>query len=487
MTSVQNHRLLLSGSKIFLIGLIFFSMTSCALFKKAETNDKVYQTGDELDEIQGKVVFNPQTGEYEKVNSILGKLDTVHWVDKPKDIYRPITSSTKFDDFTLDNPQNASNSRESIMKTDYEVTYVLPFLSNKYNPSTDKINKNSNWALQYYAGARLAFEQLNAEGINLHVHVFDSEASTNKVNELIATSQALQNSDLIIGPYKRKNITLLADFAKKNNITMVSPHSAGMNLTTENFNYIQVNPSLKAHCQAITENALKHFTYDQIVLCVRNKPEEIQRLRYFQDALHEITGNDSIQFKQYIITDNTADFSQIDVLPHLFEDKTTVFIVPSWSNKTFIYSLLRNLSVARAQNNFDIAVYGMPQWMRYDDMDFDFYENFSLRVSNSFYIDEMNANTQNFKRNYYERYHIIPTKSAYLGYDETLFFGKMLQKYGTKFQNEISKNEYKSIFSTYKIKPIIKKTDLGVEIEQFENKFLHILKYENFYFQNDDL
>jgi ABC-type branched-subunit amino acid transport system substrate-binding protein len=34
---------------------------------------------------------------------------------------------------------------------------------------------------------------------------------------------ALKNADLIIGPYRRDNIRMAAEFAKRNEITMISP------------------------------------------------------------------------------------------------------------------------------------------------------------------------------------------------------------------------------------------------------------------------
>ena len=50
----------------------------------------------------------------------------------------------------------------------------------------------------------------------------------------------------------------------------------------------------------------------------------------------------------------------MDLLPFLELRDTSVFILPSWSNETFIYSFLRKLDVSRDASSY-IVVYGMPQ------------------------------------------------------------------------------------------------------------------------------
>jgi hypothetical protein len=85
---------------LLLILALLFSLSSCDIFKPARDTkkDKVYEDDKgELGEIQGRRVYNPETGEYEIIRVVTGKLDTVSWVELPAKKFPPITSDGSFD------------------------------------------------------------------------------------------------------------------------------------------------------------------------------------------------------------------------------------------------------------------------------------------------------------------------------------------------------------------------------------------------------
>lgn len=260
MTLAQSLLQRLNGSKFFLFFFcICCSFASCTLFQpasKADSGNK--KNKEELDPIQGRKVFDPETGTYVIVEETpTEKMDTIIWKNLPSDSYPPITSAS---DGFIDNNTNEViriDNYGSEILTSYNLSIVLPFLSHRFDDTAEDVYPDSRYALNFYAGARMALDELGDQGVRLNVNVYDSKASENTVRDLLRTDPDLPNSHLIIGPYRRQNVQKVADYAKKENITFISPYSASANLSSANPFYLQLSPTLQSHCEAITKHALE--------------------------------------------------------------------------------------------------------------------------------------------------------------------------------------------------------------------------------------
>ena len=299
---------------------------------------------------------------------------------------------------------------------------------------------------------------------------------------------------MIIGPYRRDNVRLVAEFAKRNEITYVSPYSASSELSENNPNYIQFNPTLQTHCEAITSHAREYYETDQVVLVARNNPSELARFDYFHDRNWEIElaesneeerKPDTTRFREYIISQSSVDLDEVDMLPLMELQDTMVFIIPSWSDEKFVISFLRKLDLVNTEENH-IVVYGMPQWMKYERVDYDYFEKLNVHISSSTFIDPFSTDIQFFKRKYFNAYGSSPRDEAYMGYDITLYCGRMLQKYGTKFQYWLDREMDRYMHTKFEFQQKVDPTTRGREkyqIDQFENKYVNILKFQDYQFQ----
>ena len=332
----------------------------------------------------------------------------------------------------------------------------------------------------------MALEDLDAEGVKLNVHIIDTEASEQKVTRDYRTNTDLRNSHLVIGPYRRDNVRLAGDYAKQVDHVLVSPYSASSGLATRNPGFVQVSPTLETHCEAITRHARARFRPDQIVLVCRDKEAEIQRLQYFQDENARLTGfREAPRFREYVVAEEGENFDALDLTPLLEVSDTTVFIIPSWSSETFIYSFLRKIDLARSEFNH-IVVYGMPQWMEYEIIDYDYYEKLNVHVSSNIYLDQLSSDVKFFKRRFYERYGVAPPDEAFIGYDVMYYFGRMLHKNGTRFQYVLERQPAEALHTLFDFERVVIPTTTGREnppIEYFENKFVNILRFQDYQFR----
>jgi hypothetical protein len=471
---------LLPFLSFFVIVLVSTLSTSCG-------GGKTNTPASEIVTPEGKKIYNPKTGRYEFPDEVMGKMDTVEWTDAGLSANDPIGSdSSQYLEEKLNtlDPNSRNNNGTGILGS-YNVAIMIPFNAHKVNDLEGGIHASSIASLHFYEGAKLALGQLSNEGANLKVSVMDTKGSESAASSILNRS-ALQDAHLIIGPYRSKHLGKVAEFAKTNRKTLISPVNTSGNVTAENPFYLQANPSLQSHCEAIMKHALSQYSADQIVLVVRDKGAEVNRLKYFQDTHQLISGSFVTPLREYRIDPKVAEeFGELDLMPYIKKDQTTVFIVPSYSNETFVSNIMRQIEIAKGRN--DVVVYGMPRWMEYDRISYDYFENLKLHVSTANFVDKDNDKIIEFTKKFYEEYGTLPEEDAFKGYDLTLYFGRQLMKHGINFKDVIDTETAQMLSTKFSFERNITPEDAANErfdkINYIENKYVNILKFEDYYFQ----
>jgi ABC-type branched-subunit amino acid transport system substrate-binding protein len=462
-------------------------LPSCGALKKKPVKDKVYNTGDTLEEIRGQKVYNPATGRYEDMKDVMAKMDTVRWKENPNPGNPPITSSTVLVP-TADKPNVSSPTAPSAkteFKSSYRMSMLLPFLTDAID-SMGNFHPSSAWAIQFYAGAQVAFDRLRQEGVSLEVDVFDTNADETNIEKLLRTNRSLQSADIVIGPYKRDHVTMVADYFKNRNTLVVSPYSASSGLSSQNPNYVQINPALETHCRAITRFVRKKYPAEQVVVVVKNTSTEVSRLAFFQDENSKINGTaQGKKMRELLAPDPVTSLSTTEITSLLVPNKTTVFIMPSFSDMKFVNQFLRTLNTVKGTNQ--VLVVGMPQWLDMENPDYDLFTSLNLHLSSSFFLEPDSYEVKAFRQNFYQRFGSLPENEAYTGYDITLYFGRMLKKYGTLPQEKFAlETKARYLHTDFQIEPNSVSGTGGAErkpvVNQYENKAIFILKFQDMQF-----
>ncbi len=508
MILVPNLRQPLNGNNWLLLVSAMLLFQSCELFKPlqpVEKPDKSAKPKEDktLDEVQGRKVYDPESGTYVVIETApVEKMDTIRWKDvlvDPKQIIRSSQEAYLVEEKAkqaevLQSGEIAPGVKTELLSS-YNVSVVLPFLSDRFSTTTNALPPNADWALNFYGGVKMALEDLGSEGLNLNLSVIDGkETSDATAQQVIRSNQDLQKAHLVIGPYRRETAVFLADFAQRynsdsdprNDKIIFSPYSTATDITLNNPGYIQVNPSLQTHCEAITRHVRQRYRPEQVVLVCRDKEQEVKRLKYFQEENARLSGGFNVQpFREFVVPEN-ADINNADLLSLIRFSDTTVFILPTWSNETFVYSFLRRLDLARRANT-TIMVYGMPQWMSYEIIDYDYYERLNVHVSSNTFLDPLSTEVQFFKRRFFDRYGAVPKDEAYLGYDVMLYCGRMLKKYGTKFQYALEQERAQMLHTQFDFERVVIPTTTGADrfqpIQRFENKYVNILRFQDYHFK----
>ncbi len=503
MTSVPSHRQPLSGNSALrycLLTLLLTTVTtSCELFRPVNTtgtgtSSRPDRADEDLDVVQSRRVFDEETGTYVEVNAPTQPMDTIQWEEISLEDNPPIGEDTTyaFAPVAADGPaapglppvrQLGTGRNGSRLLSGYGVDFVLPFLSDRNPEGATSIDPNSLWALHFYSGAELALEDIREENgeISYDVRVQDSRGNPAKVRSVLESAE-YQRSQLVIGPYLKENVTLVADAVNGQEKVLISPYSAATGISKNNLNYIQVNPTLETHLRELLGHAYRTQGADRIVLVA---PEgQRARLAYFQDEYRLLSGDDEVAPLDELLIGE--EFPPLD---SLLDGQRTVFMVPVYDNETFVANFLRQVYQATIDEQGDnVAVYGLPQWEAFERLNPEFMENTNVHISSSVFIDPLDPDVQEFRNRFYDRYAALPRNEAYIGYDITRYFLKMAARYGTRFQFELEQNPEDLIHTSFRFAPVavIPAGATDVEeavIDRFENQFVNILKYTDYAFK----
>lgn len=474
MISVQNRQLRLNGNRYYFLvfSLLFLFLISCNPAKKTQQSQNT-KTGSEVGPSKPT------------------KIDTIVW-NQPVEVKPPITSTSVEPKGKTNDPVVIVGNDDPVFikKAEYNIAIIMPFNSSNFNGSEIPTDKGTRRALEFYQGSKLALNQLVSEGMNLNVFVGDSKG--NESIPSLTNRPEVTNADLILGPVKRDACMAMAQMAKRNRIPMVSPYNPSATVTKDNPFYVQVNPSLSKHCYAITEHIRTNHPDANVTLVSRDLSAEMNRFSYFQEANRMIEGSNQVSpFSEFVISSGTEEdmYPNLDFSSKIKPGEKNIIVIPSWSSESFIYAVLGNLSNLTRSN--EIIVYGMPQWADFEKINYDFYEMLQVHISSSNFVDMDDLNVRAFAQNFYTAYGLPPSEDAFSGYDVTLFFGRMLNEYGKEFTGFLE-NEKETYFHTNfefernLIAPYSGAVENEGNIQYFENNFLNILKFQDFYFKREN-
>jgi len=357
----------------------------------------------------------------------------------------------------------------------YHLAFLMPFLSSQMTGGA--VPEKSRLAVQFYAGAKVALEQLSTEErINIVADVWDTQANDADFQKLM-TNPRLEKASVFIGPVRSSHLESFAPWTKARRKILISPESPSTDLTAQNPDFIQINPSLRAHCEAITRYIRKASRPDAVTLVCKQK--EAERLVYFQDANTSIGG--STRFAELLVSDETNNFDKVDLRRYLRAGRTSVFVIPTWASQDFVMAFLRRLKEVKGSNQ--VEVYGMPQWRNFDAIDAEYLSSLNVHISSSSWLDYSKQEVKDFQEKFYTATGTIPDEDGFNGYDVTLFTGRMLAKYGLSFPerlDDVTTSTLRGQFSFSKIFGSGAVDDGRNSPDYWENTFVHILKFDKF-------
>lgn len=313
---------------------------------------------------------------------------------------------------------------------DYKDQLVL--MADSFKIREDRIvYARSESFLEFYEGVLLAVDSMKQAGMNITLHVFDTNQSASKINSILY-QPAFKDIDLIIGPVFPELQGPVADYAKMRGIPMVSPLSSSGNLEDNNPYYFKINPTKEFLIQK-TANYIadEYFDKNMVVLSMgnyQNLPEaklvDMAREKFFFSPYRD--QSKQVLFHEYNLErEGSLGLSRI-----LQKDQENVFIIPS-ATEAQVSVAVTNLNAAA--ENYPVTLIGLSNFQRYKSIQTEYFHHVRMNLLSPYYVDYKSPAVNRFLGKFRSNYSAEPSQFSYQGYDVAFYFMSALYDYGKDF------------------------------------------------------
>ncbi len=345
------------------------------------------------------------------------------------------------------------------------ISMLLPFnLDNLNSGYSQGTLSRANLSLDFYQGFKLALDSLTAQGYNYKLLVYDTK-DVPAVASNIAYTPAIRTSNLVVGPVFPDDLqaftNVLAGTGKS--ILTVSPLSPAAPATVKDQYLVTVATPLEYHVWSAAEYINDHYKPKKIFILKSGYSDENTFITPFRKDI------DSLGKRKIKIIAPTIVRGQLNgLIPQLSTTEENIFVIPS-TNQPFLMVTLHSLdSLAK---KYPVTVFGHPSWRKFSYLKPDLLQRLKTHITTTDRVDYKSAPTVAFIRTYRKNYHSEPTHYALMGFDEGMYFGKLLGEDPENLK-KLDKKDYNGLLNKYHF---IKKPGLG-----WINTHANILQYDNF-------
>ena len=364
--------------------------------------------------------------------------------------------------------------------TRYHVAVFLPlYLDSAYdaagNYRFDQVfPKYLNPGLEFYEGLDLAMDSLRKKNVPLDITVYDTRSTTKTVQQILS-EPAFSKTQLIIGLVNVTELRLLAGAAKNREIPFINvnfPNDGGVTLNPE---FIILNSTLLAHCEAIYKFIQRNWATSDIFY-VRRSTQDDDRLRTYYADIEKKTASVPLKMK-YVNMDNNQDFNRL--IASMDSNRKTVIVVGSL-DENFGKSVCAKL--APYNKSYQMKMVGTPTWDAIADFNTPAYSDEQIYYTTPFYINPVDSLVISIQQYFKTRFYSRPSDMVYRGYETILHFGQLLSAHQGRLDGSIGERKY-IVFNDFDIQPVFTNSGAGsppvMTLQYLENKKLYFIKKVN--------
>jgi ABC-type branched-subunit amino acid transport system substrate-binding protein len=311
-----------------------------------------------------------------------------------------------------------------------DVAVLLPFRLDEFSTSKRRSNQ---FAYDYYLGLTMAKEQLQTEGINVNLWAYDVVNDANGMKTIV-DNKNFQLSDIVIGPLYAGSFEVTADFVSNSNAIMLNPLSTDANLLKSGRNIYLGHPSINFQTQKAAQWMRTLSPGLSAVIYYGNTSKDSAMAASYASEWKskggKVTIMSKIQSDREWLEGNIPSF-ETNKPAHI-----ALFSSDGESGGNLMEVLngrkLNTLPVLATSTSFNnqqsrVSRYGA-----------------RLSLIDPDYVDREKENIRQFQKSYYNKTSTFPSVYSYQGYDQLLFFARMLSKYKDKLPDGLQARKYGS-------------------------------------------
>jgi len=281
-------------------------------------------------------------------------------------------------------------------------------------------------AAQFNAGAMLALDSLKSLGLDAEVFVVDMGEDPRTWNGVLKRPE-IKNVDLFIGPFHRSAIDQLAKVAPSAHIVCPVPQSNKVILGNP-----KVSKVTATRVDLIRHSAryvVQRHGRDNIIMLKPDIHADREAVDQMQRALNAALAGQAGRSGDSVLVIPTGRRDVGKLVSH-FKSGLNVVVVPSEDLEyvTNVVAILRPMASKQ-----QIAVVGMESWSAMETVSATDLETLGFMFASASFVDYEDPDTQAFIKAFRERFKNDVDEYAFLGFDVTFYYGRMLMTYGRGF------------------------------------------------------
>lgn len=311
----------------------------------------------------------------------------------------------------------------------WDVSVLLPFRLEEFTTSSKR--RTNQFAYDYYLGLTLAKEKLKSEGINVNLWAYDISNDPKPMQE-IASNAAFRKSDLVIGPLYTNSFDVAIDAVGESEVVMVNPLSTDSNLLKASSNIYLAHPgigyqiqkgaqwmrtvapgqSIAVYYGGNAKDSIMAFTYAEEWKSKGGKILEMLKIRPDREWLEGKVSTFETTKPSHIALFST----DAGLGPNLVEVMNG--------------RKLNSVSMLATSTSFNMQQSSVKSYAS------------RLYLLETDYVDRDKEAIREFQKSYWNVTNTFPSVYSYQGYDQLLFFGRMLNKYKDRLKDGIKYSKH---------------------------------------------
>jgi len=308
------------------------------------------------------------------------------------------------------------------------VSVMLPFRLDEFNTSKRRTNQ---FAYDYYSGLVQAQKQLETEGIKINLVAYDVTNEAKSINGIVGNPE-FQQSDLVIGPLYPSTFDVAAGYVSNANMFMLNPLSTDASLLNRGENMYLAHPSIQFQIQKAADwmktvapgpavavyygnnakDSVMAFSYANEVKARGGRVIEMLKIISDREWLENKMSQFAATKPSHVALFASDGSSGVNVLEIL--NARTLTTVPVLANSASF-----NMQQSR------LGKYGSRLFLIETD-----------------YVDREKEKVREFQKAYWAETNTFPSSYSYQGYDQLLFFSRMLSKYKDGLKRGLEMRKY---------------------------------------------
>ena len=152
---------------------------------------------------------------------------------------------------------------DSFVNKTLTISLVLPLYSKK-----EESQIKSRTGIEFYAGCIQALDSLKNLGLNINLHVFDTQEDSLAMNKILKSNE-IKASDFILGPLHASEFRQISNMLSRDNTLTIAPLASSSALLTGAPHAVKLIPDQKRLMEGLVEQVVNNYKNARFIF-IRN-------------------------------------------------------------------------------------------------------------------------------------------------------------------------------------------------------------------------